>query len=375
MSGEALKWAMDQQGSGPAMQALLLVLGLGATSPSQLCELSRADLARQTRMSQRNVTRLLAELEELGVVERDDRYISGAADGNGGREIVARLRLDRTVRLPTREERGAMPGSHDDNSDNPNVEGTDEAGRDNMSRPRSGQEPHEVGTRTPPGRDKNSTPPLYTNLEESLSSARAEAREGEKERFVEFQKRLKDDWKRFAANYPAIAGLDLERAEQEFGRLNLGDRDIAIREAAHYAAEFKASKKTFPKEAWRWVVARDFDRLAEVRQAKAEKAGLKAPLVPVRKGTRLGDAWEASDRRAGKKTFWSWSDELGCHVAWKSTMSPPDLAAAPAPEAEPAAPAPRVGADAWKTLAASVNPQPVPPEAATGPPEDEIPFE
>jgi len=38
--------------------------------------------------------------------------------------------------------------------------------------------------------------------------------------------------------------MDLERGEQELGRHNLSDRDVAIREAAHYAAEFKASKKT-----------------------------------------------------------------------------------------------------------------------------------
>jgi DNA-binding transcriptional ArsR family regulator len=359
------------------MQALLLTLGLSATDPSQLCELPIGLLAERTRQSRRSVSRLLAELEQMGVIERDDRYVA-----YGDRKLIVRLRLDREVRLLTLTERNAMPASHgveDAASDDPKDAETSETGRANPAE-RSCQSCREVMPKATTGRANPASPPLYTNLEESLSNASASAREGEREKFIEFQKRLRDDQKRFVANYPGIAGMDLERVEQELGRLNLGDRDIAIREAAHYAAEFKASKKTFPKEAWRWIAARDFDRLAEVRQAKAEKAGLKAPLVPVRKGTRAGDTWEASDRRTGKKGYWTWSDEHRCLVSWRPTLFPPESAAAAALEAEPAAPAPRVAADAWKTLAARINPQPVNPdpdpvEGTAGPPDDEIPFE
>lgn len=383
MSGEALKWALDQEGSGPAMQALLLVLGLSATSPSQLCELSRADLARRTRQSQRNVTRLLAELEELGVVERDDRY-----SGDGGREIIARLRIDRTVRLPTREERASMPASHEgenEDFDNPEDSPAGESGRDNMSRPRSGQEPHQVGTNSTSGRDKNFPPPLYTNLEESLSSASASAREGERETSTKFQKRLREDWKRFAANYPGVMAMDLARGEQELGRLNLGDRDVAIREAAHYAAEVKAAKKTFPKEAWRWIADRDFDRLAEARQAKAEAAGLKAPLVPVRKGTPGGDAWEAARRAQGSPPpIWTWSERYGCDVFYAPTMFPPgatraSAAAAPKPADTPKPAGPRVLSEETRrmlglALMTDASPAAASPSPATGPPEEEIEF-
>jgi hypothetical protein len=268
-----------------------------------------------------------------------------------------------------------MPTSDGEVSDDQNIAEGDEAGPAKLAGPRSRQTAHQVPPNSASGPAKCDTTPLYTNLKESLLNASASAREGEREKIIEFQKRLKEDWKRFAANYPGVAAMDLARGEQELGRLNLGDRDVAIREAAHYAAEIKAAKKTFPKEAWRWIADRDFDRLAEVRQAKAEKAGLKAPLVPVRKGTPAGDRWEASDQRAGKKGYWAWSDEHRCQVSWRATLFPPDLGTAPPPPTEPTAPASRVGADAWKTLASRINPQAVPPEAAAGPPDDDIPFE
>jgi AraC-like DNA-binding protein len=329
MSGAALKWVFDQEGSGPGMQALLMVLALSATDPSQLCELSLADLARQTRQSRRSVSRLLAELEGVGVIERDDRWA-----GDGGRQIVARLRLDRSVRLPTVEERHAARPELDgveileEQKDNAASEG----GLDNFAGGGSRQIMHQVSPNSAPGQDKFASPPLYTNLEESLSSAREGAREGERERNLEFQKRLRADWGRFAAVYPGVEAMDLARGEEELGRLKLGERDAAIREAAHYAAAVKAAKKSFPKEAWRWVADRDFERLAAVRAARGGAGGGEAGRVTVKRLTPAGRAWDAYDRGRGKVPgFWFWSDQYGCEIGLKPALFPPGGAGAPAP--------------------------------------------
>lgn len=317
-----MKWAREQRTGGPGAQLLLLELGLNASDLGTVVDLSIPRLADVTRQSRRTVSRLLAELEGLGALERADAY-----DGTGGRRVIVKLKLDCVIDEATFAERTAMTTSDSEEtavSDEPKNETETGEGRANLARPRSRQTAHEVVPNSASGRANGDTTPLYTNLEESLSNASASGREGERERVEEFRKRLDDDWKRFCLAYPTSVAMDLTAAKRELGALKLGDRDQAIRFAADYAAEIKAAKRSFPKEAWRWLADRDFDRIAELRQVRAEKVGLKAPPVTVRKGTPAGDAWEKWHREHGKPSvYWPWSRELNCHVRSEPTLFPP----------------------------------------------------
>jgi len=338
MSGDGMKWAREQRASTPGGQLLLLELGLNASDLGTVVDLSIPRLADVTRQSRRTVSRLLAELEAAGAIERADAY-----DGTGGRRVIVRLKFDCMLDEATVGERAAMTTSDSDESpvsDDPKDETESGEGRANLARPRSRQTAYEVVPNSASGRANGDTTPYTTNLEEeSLSSARARASEGEKERIEEFQKRLRDDWTRFAAVYPNVGAMDLARGEQEIGRLSLTDREVAIREAGHYAAEVKTAKKTFPKEAWRWLADRDFERLAELRKARGDAAGPEAARVPVRRPTPAGQAWDAYERDTGKRGFWTFSKEYGCEIGLRPTLFPPQL--------DP------------------------PDEAATGPPDDE----
>jgi hypothetical protein len=133
---------------------------------------------------------------------------------------------------------------------------------------------------------------------------------------------------------------------------------------------------------WRWIADRDFERLAEWRQARAERAGLKRPPVRVRRPTPAGHAWEAADRAAGRTGRWEWSEDCGCQVSWRPSMLPPGVTRAAAPATAPADPAElerrrafvasqlkRASAELAPSGAAPQAPAPAPAESATGPPE------
>lgn len=291
MSGEALKWALDQRGSDGGMQALLLILGLRADERGEMTRIDRAYLADKSRQSKETVSRNLAQLEEEGVLELEYSY-----DAHGGKVTTGRLRLDRQLSLMTVGERRAMQKTQGEKTEGSDEIETAEAGDDYLSSPRSRQIVGQVTTPSRLGDDSESSPSLYLreSLSNSLSNASADAR-AEREALQKFEERLADDFAKFKVAYPKGA-LHWGEARSVFAKLNLGDREKATKYAAVYSARLVARKRTQPIDPARWLSAREFDELASEAQAEAEAKGLKHPEIFIIEGTPWFDEWNEYER-------------------------------------------------------------------------------
>ncbi len=178
------------------------------------------------------------------------------------------------------------------------------------------------------------SPLIYNNTtKQYLSSPSSDLEaERERERKADFQKRLDEDWGRLLKAYPVTGAMDLTLAKRELGRLSLGDRGEAIRWASVYAAEVRAAKRSHPKEVWRWLADRDFERIAELRQARAEKGGDARPRTFVEFGTPAFAAWA---RAKGKpiEAMLTTRNEAGKVGWWFPTLFPPGVQSTGPPHA------------------------------------------
>lgn len=284
-------WFYRQFTADAGSQMLLQLLCWRADEAGGMTPIDRAYLARHSRQSERSVSRALKEFEECGAFTR--RIIF---DEDGGRLIAGKLNFDVTMDMPTVAERNAMRPLHGENG-----EAEAESGRDNLSLPDDGgvgTNNAQVGTNSACAQDNLSRPSLC--IEKPIVKSLKSAGEPARERDDDFQKRLEENhWPRFLKAYPFTGSMDMVAAKRGLGKLGIGDREEAIKWAAVYAADTKTDKRSFAKEAWRWLAERHFEQLAQWRKTQNEAVGVSRDPVFVIEGSPWWDTWQAWRRSRG----------------------------------------------------------------------------
>lgn len=309
MSAEASNWAWKLDLDSPMTRLVLIALADIADNEGHIRFIREDYLLRKTCVGRGTFFLHLRKLESGGVFARERN-----TRGDGSRTMTGQLALGARWPSEVALVAGAATGTGDLESGSRTVE----SGSRTVE---SGSRTVESGSRTrdfpasPAREDSRAGAPARSLLESTIDSyistttttTDSSQSPGIQQRPDEAaaQPAAGDNatcearWSEFLAAYPFNASMDLGAAEAAFSEISAKDRKAAIRAAKIYRADLAASNRKHPVSAARWLKARSFEAIGQLRRAQDEAAGGVARVF-VAEGTPAWTAWRAQWRRLGK---------------------------------------------------------------------------
>ena len=325
MSWQATAWAAQQRTGSPSGKAVLYSLANHADHMG-VCFPSRALIAHESEQSIDTVDRRLAELEEAGLILREKRM---RLDGSPTTAKITLCFSPEKVSTMLAAEHDATPREAACDGGWPQIAATPPRGEGGVAASSAARVAASSAARVA-AMVRLQEESIEPSIEPSLS-ARASEASGQEPRERGDQKSIEEEFEALWTSWPNPNGL-FARSDcwQAFKRLNGKDRKLAVRMAPAYLAGLKEANRKHAPDPARWLSKRQFEDVAESRQASAVEQGLKHPPVFVRKGTPAWEAWQNRWRRERRFPEGStiempswWSDEHKSHGAHKPTLFPP----------------------------------------------------